>query len=205
MPILRFQVRIPAASLNTEDDVTNTWHFTATDTTEGILSAIKAELVDIYESIDTWKSNQQSWTGARVKVFNLDDAEPRVPINDTGLTLTSAPSGSPLPPEVAICMSFHGDYVSGFSQARRRGRVYLGPLNLQSLNTDGRFTSTFQGAVSTAGANLVLASNAASDWAWVVYSPSGDTAYPVVNGWTDNAPDIQRRRGVRSSFRWGFS
>lgn len=205
MPILRFQVKVPAASLNTEDDVTNTWHFTATDTTEGILADIKAQLVLMYESIDTWKSNQQSWTGARVKVFDMDQPEPRVPISDTGLALTSAPSGSPLPPEICVCLSFHGEYISGASQARRRGRVFLGPLNLASLNSDGRFTTTLQSSLSTAAANFVLASNAASDWAWIVYSPSGDTGYPVVNGWTDNAPDIQRRRGVRSSFRWGFS
>jgi hypothetical protein len=205
MPILRAQVAIPAVSTVSEDTVTNTWHFTTTDTTEGTLTLLKAALVDFYEDMDAYKSDLQLWASARVKIYNMSDPEPRVPIDDVGLTLTSAPSGTSLPHEVAAVLSFHGEYVSGFSQARRRGRIYFGPLNNTSFNdASGVMNATFCGILNAAGGALLAASDSASDWAWVVYSPTGETSYPVVGGWVDNAPDIQRRRGFKSTARVTF-
>jgi hypothetical protein len=204
MPIIRAQVTLPMTSTVSADSVTNTWHFTLEDVTEGTKSAVKTALAAFYEALDTWKSNLVTWSGVRCKMFNIEDPEPRIPIDDAGLTVTSAPAGSPLPPEVAVCCSFNGDYVSGASQARRRGRVFLGPLNTAALTTDGRLSSSLVTAVATAGGTLLTASNSASTWAWIVYSPSGDTGYPVVDGWCDNAPDIQRRRGVDATTRTAF-
>ena len=205
MPIVRAQVAIPAFSTSSEDTCTNTWHFTTTDTTEGTLALLKAALVAFYEGVDTWKSDLHVWQNTRVKFYNLDDEEPRVPIDDAGLTLTSAPIGDSMPHEVAAVLSFHGDYVSGASQARRRGRIYFGPLNTAAVTASSGYLATaLVSALATAGGNLLTASNAASDWAWVVYSPSANTAYPVVAGWADNAVDIQRRRGFRPTVRTTF-
>lgn len=204
VPIIRAQVSIPAVSTVSEDTVTNTWHFTTTDTDEGTLSAVKTALSTFYEALDTYKSDLQLWTGARVKIFNMEDPPERVPIDDVGLTLTSAPSGGSLPHECACVLSFNGEYVSGASQARRRGRVYLGPLNVSVIGDNSMFTSTFYNVVVGAAGALLTASNAASDWAWIVYSPTAEQGYPVVGGWVDNAVDIQRRRGFRASVRTTF-
>jgi hypothetical protein len=205
MPIIRAQVIIPAASTVAEDTITNSWHFTTTGWDETIRGQIAGGLQAFYESWDAMKGNLQAWTSARVKFFDLDEPEPRVPLDDVPLSLTSAPAGSPLPPEVSACLSFRGDYVSGSSQARRRGRVYLGGLSTAALTTDSRLSSTML-TNATGGATTFLAlSDSSTEWAWVVYSPTSGTAYPVTAGWMDNAPDIQRRRGLLSTSRTLFS
>src|SRR5688572_19075331 len=135
MPIIRAQVSIPALTTVTEDSATNSWHFTTTGTDEAILDVITSGLATFYETLDGIKSDNYAWNLARIKYYNLEDATPRVPLLDDSLGLTTATSSSPLPPELAVCLSYHGAYVSGASQARRRGRVYLGPLNTGVLDT----------------------------------------------------------------------
>lgn len=205
MPIIRAQCSIPTVTTVTEDTVTNTFHFTTTGWDETIQGSIATALMDFYEDLDAYKSDNGLWTAARVKFYNLSEPEPRVPLDDISLGLTSAGTTTPLPPEVSICLSFHGEYVSGFSQARRRGRVYLGPLHTGVLDTaTGQLASTVPTTVAGAGAALLTTSNAAADWAWVVYSPTSGQAYPVVGGWCDNAPDIQRGRGLKATSRSSF-
>jgi len=205
MPIIRCQVVIPAVSTVAEDTITNTWHFTTTGWDETIRGSIAGGLQALYETFDTWKGSLQSWVLSRTKFYNLDDPAPRVPIDDIPLSLSTAPSGSPLPPELACCLSFRGDYVSGSSQSRRRGRVYLGGMNMAALSGDGRLSSTLCSSVATGAATFLALSDSSTDWAWVVYSPTSGTAYPVTAGWIDNAPDVQRRRGVLSTSRSTFS
>jgi hypothetical protein len=205
MPIVRAQVSIPAFSTVSEDTVTNTWHFTATDTEEGTLASMQAALVAMYEGFDTWKSDLHVWQNSRVKWYDLDDEEPRVPVKDAAIAFTSAPIGDSLPHECAAVLSFHGDYVSGASQARRRGRIYFGPLNTSAVTaSSGMLASALPTGLATAAGVFLTTSNAASDWAWVVYSPTSNQAFPVVAGWVDNAVDIQRRRGFKASTRTLF-
>lgn len=199
MPIVRAQVSIPAASTVAEDTVTNTFHFTTTGWDETIRGSIAGGLQALYESWDTYKSSLMAWPSARVKFYDLSEPEPRVPIDDISLSLSTHPTGTPLPSEVAVCMSFRAEYVSGSSQARRRGRVFFGPLNQVSGDSTGRVAAAaltlFQGGAQT----FLDLSDSAADWAWVVWSPTAATAYPVVGGWFDNAYDTQRGRGVRAT------
>lgn len=195
MPIVRAQVSIPRVGANTEDTVTNTWHFSCVDTSEGVINEVQTDLVAFYETLDAFKSDIQDWVNARVKWFDLSEPEPRVPFEDEIFGTSSASATDPLPHEVACCVSFHGEYVSGASQARRRGRIYFGPLNTTVMATTGYFASGLLSTVVLAGGNLLTDSNASSNYAWVVYSPTSGQSYPVVGGWVDNAPDIQRRRG----------
>lgn len=205
MPIVRAQVSVPMVSTVTEDTITNTWHFTATSTSEGVLAEIKAALVDFYEDMDNHKGDNALWTSARVKLFDLSETPPRVPIDDAGLTLSTPPTNTPVPHEVSAVLSFHGEYVSGASQARRRGRIYFGPISTGSIDTTtGQLSAGIVSALATAGGALLTTSNTASDWAWVVYSPTAGTGYPVVGGWADNAPDVQRRRGLKATTRTTF-
>lgn len=185
--------------------MTNTWHFTMTAIDETISNQVQTALVAFYEALDTYKSDLQLWASARMKIFNMSESEPRVPVYDELFGTTSAPTGDSLPHEIAAVLSFHGEYVSGFSQARRRGRIYFGPLSVAAFtNSSGYLSSTLCTAMATAGGTLLTASDSASDWAWIVYSPTGATSYPVVDGWVDNAPDVQRSRGFKASARTAF-
>lgn len=194
---------MPATSTVSEDTVTNTWHFSTTGWTETIRGAIAGALQAVYESIDAYKSNAVAWSSSRVKFFDLSEPEPRVPLADISLGLSSAPAGNPLPPEVAVCLSYRSDYASGASQQRRRGRIYMPPLNTAAITTDGRLGGV-NTALATGAGTFLAASAAAADWTWVVWSPTAGQAYNVVAGWVDNAPDIQRRRGVRATVRTLF-
>jgi len=205
MPLVRYQVSIPAVSTVSEDTVTNTWHFTMTDLNETNSNAVQTALVAFYENIDSFKGDLQNWASARVKMYDMSEPEPRVPYSDELLGTSSAPSGTSLPHEVAACVSFNGAYVSGFSQARRRGRIFLGPLNTTCFtDSTGYLSASFLSTTASGAGALLTASNSASDWAWVVYSPTGATSYPVVAGWVDNAVDIQRSRGFKATTRTTF-
>lgn len=120
-----------------------------------------------------------------------------------------------LPSEVACALSFHGDYAglaefgSGSRpRARVRGRIYLGPLvnvTTTSVQVDavtGRVkpSLTMRNDITAAAARL--RDRAASQWA--VWSRKNNALYPVVNGWVDDAFDIQRRRGEKALSRTAF-
>jgi hypothetical protein len=149
-----------------------------------------------------------------------------------GYVITAPPIGSPaatinwlgpvtnggatgLPTEVAGVLSFHAD-LTGIAEeagatrprARRRGRVYIGPLIAGAVDnvTPPYFLkeSTFLATLRQAAVALETASGAAG-LPWSVWSRSDATLRPVVGGWTDNAPDTQRRRGAAASTRVTWS
>jgi hypothetical protein len=91
--------------------------------------------------------------------------------------------------------------VSGISQARRRGRVFLGPLGNNAVSsTTGRVASGAYTAIQTAAATL-LGGSGIGDWTWIIWSKASSSQVVVDNGWIDDAPDVQRRRGVDPSTR----
>lgn len=128
----------------------------------------------------------------------------------------SAPTGTDnLPTEVAGVASFHATLVGQDEEvgatrprARRRGRLYLGPLTtqaVQSLSVPSPLLGTeFRTAMAFAMAELRDASTALSI-PWGVWSRADLVVRPVVGGWTDNAFDTQRRRGTAATARavWG--
>lgn len=101
-----------------------------------------------------------------------------------------------------MVLSFQADKVSGLPQARRRGRVYFGPLG-GAAEASGRPGTTLLSAVVAFGAALLSESNLA-DWTWVVYSTVNNGGAPVTNGWVDNSFDTQRRRGLEWTARTTF-
>lgn len=204
MALVRVQVLVPAASGVTADNVQNTFHFSTVDLSTTVRDSILTALNAAYEEFDNWKSPDFTWQSARAKFYDLGDPEPRAPIWDMLMTLTTAPSGTSAPHELAVCMSYEADPISGQSQARRRGRVYLGPINNAPISTSGRLSSTSNQDFRDFGATLLAASVADSGWNWVVYSPSAGEAYTVSGGWVDNDFDIQRRRGIKASQRITF-
>lgn len=126
------------------------------------------------------------------------------------ITLPPGPSGSigHFPPEVAVCLSYHANYDFGVNKARRRGRLYLGPVDTSFA---GGFTSdtvvpfivdSFRQQLCDAARDVVAAPG---DAVWSVYSRTSGAAYTVVGGWVDEEFDTQRRRGIASTIRTSWS
>lgn len=136
------------------------------------------------------------------------------------------------PPEVSAVLSFHADLVDVAEfgapeaipstdaaidqgapathvgtprpKARRRGRVFVGPLNNAALNEDTPtcpLSAAFTLALRSAGSRLItdLASDGVNGWG--VWSRRDKAVRLVTGGWTDDAPDIQRRRGITPTTR----
>ena len=136
----------------------------------------------------------------RIKIYNLADPTPRVPVYDATLAngMVKAVT-TKAPPEMAMVVSYQAALVSGEPQASRRGRMYLGALadNWIDAGTESVFPNpapSLELALNSAVQNMISTALGA-DWIFVVLSRKLNTAAIVTNGWIDNAFDTQRRRG----------
>lgn len=167
-------------------------------------------------------------TGHEVRVYPIDEAtginlggdgepplwtEPFDHLGRDGLSRTGYPS------EVAICLSYKNISAGSVPQARRRGRIYIGPIyagiGVEAEHQTPRVQVGTRGFLIDAAQELVtrLATNGHQ---WMVYSrpfagrfgavkDNGDpkpdlparpgNAYPINSFWVDDSFDIQRRRG----------
>ena len=139
-----------------------------------------------------------------IKSYDRSDPLPRAPVLIGAFSFSSAPTVAPLPPEVSLCGSFQAVAASGIPQSRRRGRIFLGPLNTGTLASTGRPAVGSVAILRNALEALRVASAAAATWEWSVFSTKNLVNYSIANGWVDDEFDTQRRRGrlpiVRSVF-----
>lgn len=199
MALYRCLVTLNMTSGLNEDAATNTFYFDADD--DGVLNDIHVFVKDFYASQMERFSNLIDRANCTTEWYRMSDPTPRSPV--ATFTMTGLPtSTSAGPPEVALVLSYQGEKISGLPQARRRGRVYLGPL---AAMTDSRPPSGLINFAENAGQALLDASNAATDWTWAQYSPTNGSGINVTNGWVDNEYDIQRRRGRKATARQTFS
>jgi hypothetical protein len=209
MTIYRVLVNVPAANAIGRDAVVNNWGIngspTYTDFWPNLLTALKT----FYDGWQSHRSHLYTWTAARAKLYNLEDPAPRAPLADTALSLSSTTGTNTLPQEVSICLSFQGARVSGTPQARRRGRLYLGPLaSVSNDNTTGRPSTLLQTNVKNAASAFRATSLSDLTWAWVVIHAAGlpgMAATDITDGWVDDAFDTQRRRGNSASLRGAWT
>jgi hypothetical protein len=195
------------------DNVVNTLHFIGESGTTTRLedAAVIAEAIDdALQPIETYMSSVLN--GQRVLTFyDLNDPQPRAPLTTISQGYIVNTGSQALPSEVALVLSFQATRVSGDPQARRRGRIYIGPLNQSAVATDSagdaRPASAFITAMTQVG-SLLANDVALADLPWAVFSPTalaageGDLAWAsVVDGWVDNAFDTQRRRGASATAR----
>lgn len=210
------QVRIPHKSLIAADDVVNTFAFTGIADAEAMSTAALGMLKVFYNdlsapqttAVKNYLSFELNCGGARIKVYDWADPEPRVPILDESLGMTAATSTTDgaLPGEVALGVSYLAAQESGVPAARRRGRIFLGPLRSSLLSGAADVASRPNAAarlqISLAAAQL--ASGTAS-CRWAVYSRRDQAFRQILNGYIDNAFDTQRRRGVAVTSRQAFT
>lgn len=196
------------------DRTVNTFHFrNATDIawTAAALDEVKLALDSFYgttqtgtsQELDTFMSSRLAGT-VTYKMFDLHEAPPRVPVREQAGAVI-VPGTTSLPTEVALCLSYQASKISGVPQARRRGRVFIGPLSIDGLvQATGLPNGAANGIVDTVaacGTFLASGSWSAIGSAWTVYSPTSNLQADVVDGWVDLAFDTQRRRGEKAASR----
>lgn len=202
MALYKAVVTIQAVTQNPEDVTTNSWHFDADSDAD--LLGVQTALADFYDAIRAQISNLMSPDLITTEFYRLSDPPPRRPVVTYTWSVT-AWGTSTLPPECAIVLSYQAAPVSGLPQARRRNRVYLGPLSEGVLDASGTIVASIVTSIKNAASTLLDTSDAASTWTWAVWSPTNGTGADVASGWVDNAFDTQRRRGRDATFRSTFA
>lgn len=206
----RALVTLPATTGLPEDVVTNTFHFQLDPgNVPTAMAIVETALMDFYnnatQGVAAIISQYQSRVAnaATIKWYDLADPTPRIPVRTTTFTLIAPNTTTNYPRECAIVLSFQAVRVSGLNQARRRGRVYIGPIcssMVQDTAGDIRPSALAITKLTNRASALKTACLAANS-PWGVYSPTGGSISSVADGWVDNALDTQRRRGVRSTGR----
>lgn len=210
MAHLLVQARFSRDSALPEDVVINTFHFDAVGL-EVLGTGVAQRVIDFYDvspnppnlgALSTLMGSCLS-SPMEVRVYNLDLPPPRIPIFTDTEAITLG-SGQSLPAEVALVGSFEGTPVSGEPQARKRGRIFWGPLETETLAMSANNSDAVPSATAVSilnGAMQALEASNVADATWCVYSPTDDLLVPVVRGWVDNAFDTQRRRGIKATTR----
>lgn len=214
----RITVEFPALSGLGEDVVSNTFHIgqpAAIPPLSPVAESLK--IIAFYNDVRATGYSIAGFLGfslnrganaARMEFTNLADPAPRVPYYSRTWTVGPEINGASLmPEEVAVACSWQGDRVSGVPQARRRGRVFLGPLNTFALSNAGlgnsRPWATFRSTIAQAASALL------ADFAGelVVYSRTSvpPVATEITNGWIDDAFDTIRSRGPGPTVRTLFT
>jgi hypothetical protein len=162
-----------------------------------VVTAIK----DFYDGIrSSVLTSDLAQNGHEMKFYALPGIQPNYPFAEETWDFDSSPSGAGLPREVAVALSFQGSRAAGFPQARRRGRIFIGPV-LATANSSGRPSSTIMSNLAFYADALRVALNPDPQHYWAVWSTVDQEAVEVQNGWVDNAFDTQRRRGVATTSR----
>lgn len=201
MPAVRAQVVLRTVDAVPANFVTNSWAFNLADV--GADQDIVSDLLwEFYVQIAGYYPSSIAQNGHEIKWYDLPGTPPNYPYETETRNFSAAPTGTRLPSEVAVCCSFQGTKTPGLPQARRRGRVYIGPLD-QAQNNDGRPASAMLTVLADQMGDLAagVVAGASTGSFWGVWSPTDGDIVNVTNGWVDNAFDTQRRRGEEYTSR----
>lgn len=205
--VYRVQVSLGMDSNLPEDAATNTFHFEYVHpdpiSEAQFNTGVRTPLNNFYTALASQGILSTAINPAAVtyKAYRITDLPPSPPEYTGNITIGAPMTGSAAPPELAVCLSFKAPQILGGVPARRRGRIYVGPLGFLSGPT---VPTTQQQTIRDAGNALLSDVTLAGKFLWVVYSPTANAAYPIDSGWVDNAYDVQRRRGVKASARIVF-
>ena len=207
------------------DSVQNVWHFSIADAVNRAIAAdeLAGYLVDFYDAIDgylsrTLKNNvgahEIKWYEVNVGGFGEGDDFSGSPFLLNTFTTPNIDYGTQnFPSEIAACLSVEADLSGSFEEfgatrpnARRRGRLYIGPLNINTASEEpgtqrARVSNTFQTLLLDAANTLWGAVETMVGTDWVVYSRAEGATYRIIKGWVDDAFDVQRRRGEKAVTR----
>lgn len=203
------------------DRVVNTFtFFSETDLVVGDWTVINGALEDFYNALNGTATQRISsfMSGALSRTVkptirhydvdgHLDGTAAGSPVSESqwGSTLGAGSTGTNLPAEVAVCLSFAAEFGADVEFApgsrprgRDRGRIYIGPLNVGAIAAASPGRVVPDGTLQIAlieSAKMLKATPIPGSWA--VWSRRSARVLPVDNFWVDDAMDTQRRRGER--------
>lgn len=226
-------VRLKRGTGLTKDDSVNNFFFEATSADPAVYGpAIANGLKAFYNTVPATGVNPISWYLSNgLSILNALDIQMREVTLATGVltapkyndvsNLGVRGSTNDLPFDCAGVLSFQAS-VTGVPEttsfppvgpagdthprARRRGRVYIGPLNILAKHTTlGLLNNdTFMEDLRKAASTLKSQTNAGGI-PWSVYSRRDGALRGVATGWVDNAVDTQRRRDLKATVRTAWS
>lgn len=212
-----------------KDAARNVWHFETAAAPEPVtLGNIGAGLADFYSTISAFlaptvdrAANAHRVELAQVTQGGAGEADDQISrlLATRPFGLNEVANSAAYPSEVAVAFSFRGDIAGVPEEAangltrpasRRRGRVFLGPLTLQSAQEEA---TSKVARVKVTLRELIIARYQAAKVLWepveaararhIVYSRAGAETWPVTRVHVDGEFDTVRRRGVRSLERTG--
>lgn len=210
MPILKAQVVLPHVSGLPRDSVVNTFHFLTIGDFDNAAdhAAVVNKVVDFYQGISLGQDRSvgemlsatisRGVNAAKVKIYRVLPGPDGPPVFEGPFTVPAANTQNGLPSEVAVC----GSYYAGKNQKRRRGRIYIGPLNLGALDATAARPHPNPNVLTAVRLSMGRLIPQGPDLQkWAVYSKADGVARAVTGGWVDDAFDTQRRRGERAVSR----
>ena len=212
MPINKYVVKIPRRSGIARDTALNTFYVDQATPAASVETALSAFYTHVATGATTQLSgyfqNSIALTPWEIDVYELPTTltgPTGPPIDIRHVTGTVSFAASVMPAQVSAVLSYHALYDSvpehapgARPRARYRGRVFIGPLSANGLtnssdpNQECRLTNTFMNDLGAAAKAFATACGGH----WMVFSRKNAAVYPVIGGWADDDPDIQRRRRV---------
>lgn len=229
---IRLKTTIPHDSGVPADAIVLTTHWVHVadgDSPLEVEASARTNMTAFLTSVKDLVSSHYNMGQIQHKTFNMLDPEPRIPL--TTATAVITPTGAvtnDFPAELAVVISFQGTPMSGTNQRRRRGRIYLGPLSFAlTAGADYWLVPTawvdslaqaawekFVIPTPTKGVLAVYSSYTAKQIPVGGTPTEDDEEVPelipgsftkVTQVWVDNAWDVQRRRGLKATYRKGYA
>jgi hypothetical protein len=189
MATRRYQVRMQGTSGLPEDVYENVLYFDTNsfDTVEGTCDGIHAA----YDAFPRWAGSD----GMEIRVYEPEGGQPVF-----RKEYTFAKGGAlQAPAELAICLSYATVDDPDQSTARRRGRIYLGPLATTATDSPRPATAVINDVLNLGEALAQV--GFAANTTWHMYSVRDLVSAKIESIWCDDAWDTQRRRGAAPTMR----
>lgn len=221
MAKIRAQVVLDRAGGLPEDVIVNTFHFEDDSgfATDGGISVngpgLLTRLDAFYDALAPAVLSSVLLGTGTIKLYDMADTSapgaPRIPRLEGPITFTR-PTNPGLPSECAVVLSMEAAREAGTNPRRRRGRIYLGPLNggIIQVNPSGSdWTIVPARTVTIVNAAKTMARGGSGAFRLAVFSPTEAAGNDTLDSaWNDveflscdNAIDIQRKRGAEATTR----
>ncbi len=202
MAQIRCQIITRRATDLAVDHITNVVHFNRSGAWEWLVDGLDVTSIanDVRDVFVAQRQGVPPGYGCEVKVYNVEQAEPRQLMYTAPWTAYQNAAGVPAAREVALCLSFRGDR----NLPRKRGRIYLGPFTKSAVDERPADVQR-NGAIAIAN-GLAGIGGVDIDWCVrsgfpVVAGGLGGTMVPVQQAWCDDEWDTVRSRGLKPTLR----